>query len=286
MSDSGFGPGDIVNRRVNDHLQQLLPSQVSPTEDYHLEGQRGLPPSAVPGNGDECLCLLESYVGEDGQFSIRVERVFDRQTDREWRIENTISRTGARSLSPFTYVVRSRVEILGDIESDRSRVTWTELADDQIYGGREAQAAVFLTEKMSQLRARENGQGRNHAGSLSGLGSLASVIDTGRQLQTDWEELDELLGPTADTIAATAGFEALEKERRVEAERKGIDFLADDLTDGADRSRVDKQAEHAGRDSPSWKTPPAELTVEETTRKLRELNANIRQMRRDFESRD
>jgi hypothetical protein len=286
MSDSGFGPGDVVNRRVNDHMRQLLPSRVSPREDYHLEGQRFLPPDAIPGSGDECLCLLESYAGKDGQFKIHVERVFDGQTDREWRIENTISRTNAVSLSPFTYVVNSRIEILDDVERDRSRVTWAELADDRIYGGREAQAAVFLTEKMSQLRARENRNGGNHAGSLSRLGSLASIIDTSRQLQTDWKELDELLGPTADTIAATVGFEPLEERKRVEAEKKGIDFLTDDLADELDRGRPDTREERSDRSRPPWKTSPAELTAEETEQKVKKLNASIRRMRRDHEPRD
>lgn len=287
MSDSGFGPGDVVNRRVNKHIKQLLPSQVSAIKDYHLEGQRFLLQDSLPRNADECLCLIESYVGKNGQFEIHVERVFDRQTDGEWRIENTISRNSAGSLAPFTYLVKSRIEILGNVETDRSRVAWTELDEEQIYGGREAQAAVLLTEKMSHLRARETGNGMSHAGSLSRLGSLADIIDTGRQLRTDWEEVSELLGPNADTIAATVGFDTLEsEEERLEAEKKGIDFLTDDLTEKVDGFRADMQDESPDYDCPAWKTPPAELTVEETEHKLQKLNAKIRQMKQDLESQD
>lgn len=286
MSDSGFGPGNVVHRRVNNHMQQLLPSHVSARKDYHLEGQRFLPSELIPGGGDECLCLLESYVGKDGRFEIHVERVFERQTDSEWRIENTISRTGSGPLSPFTYLVKSRIEILGDVKTDRSRINWTEFDDDQIYGGREAQAAILLTEKMCHLRAQEDGNRRSHAGSLSRLGSLTIIINTGRQLQTDWEEVNELLGPDADTIVATAGFDALAKEEHLEAEKKGINFLTDDLTGGIDGFQTDKQDEDSDCDRPSWKTPPAELTAEETEEKVRELNTNIQQMKQDLESQD
>ncbi|QSG12825.1 hypothetical protein HSBGL_2420 [Halapricum desulfuricans] len=283
---SGFGPEDVVNRRVNRHVKELLPVQVSAQKDYLLEGQRWLASETLPGDADRCLCLLKSYVGQRGQFEIHVERVFDRGTDDEWRIENTVTRTGAGSLPPFTYLVTSEIELLGDVETDRTRVSWVALGDDPIYGGREAQAAVLLTEKMSHLRARERGQGMEHSGSLSRLGSLSNVIDTGRQLRTDWEEIDELLGPDADTIAATAGFDALEsREQYLEAERLGIDFLAADIEDlqvEGDR-REPATSRESDADRPDWQTPPAELTVDETESELRKIQYELRRMKREFD---
>ncbi|MFW6018202.1 MAG: hypothetical protein ACOCPX_05220 [Halapricum sp.] len=308
---SGFGPEDVVNRRVNRHVKELLPAQVSPQKDYLLEGQRWLASETLPGDADRCLCLLKGFVGQRGQFEIHIKRVFDRENesnrndtsarphestadpeasyndhyDGEWYIENTITRKGTGSLSPFTYLVKSDVELLGDVETDRARVAWTELGDDPIYGGREAQAAVLLTEKMSHLRARERGKGMDHSGSLSRLGSLSNVIDTGRQLRTDWEAIDELLGPDADTIAATTGFDALEsREKYLEAERLGIDFLAADIEDlqvAKDR-REPRQSRSSDADRPAWKTPPAELSIDETKRELRKIQRKLRQMKRTF----
>lgn len=287
MPGSGFGPGDVVNRRVNSHLQELLPPQVSAAKEYHLEGQRTLPAAELPGSADQCLCLLESYVGLDGQFEVQVERIFDRGTDGEWRIENAISRTGSGSLSPFTYLVQTTIELMDDVTQDRSRVAWEALGEDPIHGGTEAQAAVLLTEKMSHLRARERGHGIDHAGSLSHLGSLSNVIDDALQVDTDWVEVDALLGPDADTIAATVGFEALEaKADRLEAEKKGIDFLGDDPFDemedfGSDDAGTATQTGggNTERARPAWMTPPAELTVEETEAELRSLSAEIREMK-------
>lgn len=290
MSGSGFGPGDVVNRRVNSHLQELLPTQVSAQKDYHLEGQRVLPAEEIPGPADRCLCLLESYVGVDGQFEVQVERIFDRGSESEWRIENTISRTGSGSLSPFSYLVQTTIELMDDVRTDRSQVTWEELGEEPIHGGTEAQAAVLLTEKMSHLRARERGHGMDHAGSLSSLGSLSNVIDDALQLDTDWGELDTLLGPDSDTIAATVGFDALEAQaERLEAEKKGIDFLGDNPFDGMEDFGSDDAGttEQGGggktdRARPSWMTPPAELTVEETEAELQNLSEEIREMKQRF----
>ncbi|WP_229115548.1 hypothetical protein [Halapricum desulfuricans] len=283
---SGFGPEDVVNRRVNKHLEQLLPTQVSTRKDYHFEGQRLLPPEGLPGSADRCLCLLESYVGRRGQFEVRVERVFDRGTDSEWRIENTITRKSDGSLSPFTYLVTSEIAVLDDVEADRARVSWEALGKDPIYGGREAQAAVLLTEKMSHLRARERGKGMGHAGSLSRLGSFSNVIDAGRQLRTDWDEVEELLGPDADTIAATVGFDALEsREKRLEAEQKGIDFLTADITDlQSEGDRRDRTRNgDSDVDRPDWQTLPAELTAEEAEAELQKIRSRLRQMKRQLD---
>lgn len=290
MSDYGFGPGDIINRRVNNHVQQLLPAQIFSQKDYHLEGERFLPSTELSGSTGECLCRIESYVGANSQFEVHEERIFDHQTDNEWRIENTVSRTGAGSLPPFTYSVKSKIEILGDVETKSSRVTWAEFGEEPIYGGDEAQAAVLLTEKMSNVRAREQGNGRSHAGSMSRLGSLSNIVDNDRQLRTDWEAVNELLGPDADTIAATVGFDTIEsRDQRLEAEKKGIDFLTDDLesidgfqTDGKAR---DGQSQGGQPESvrPAWKTPPAELTAEQTEEELRGLTEEIREMKQDLD---
>jgi hypothetical protein len=285
MSGSGFGPGDVLNRRVNTHINELLPNRILSNKDYYLDGRRFLQSDSLPGQGDECRCSLESYVGKKGKFEIHLNRVFEPETAREWRITNTISRPENGSGSPFTYIVESQIEIMGDLKSDQSRVAWADFDEEPLFGGPEAQAAILLTEKMSHRRARENGNGRNHAGSLSRLGSLADIIDTGRQLRTDWEAVSELLGPDAETIAATVGFEAIESsEKRVAAAEKGIDFLNDDLTGDGEGFEPANETTRQNSDRPAWKTPPAHLSVEETEEKVQTLNEDIRQMKQDLDA--
>lgn len=286
MGHSGFGSDDIVNRRVNKHLTALLPTQVSADQAYHLEGQRTLPAAAVPSHATTGQCFIESYVGPDGHFEIHQQRVFDHETDTAWRIENRISRQGSGSLPPFTYLVRTRITVMGETRTDRARVPWADLDDDPIYGGREAQAAVLLSEKMAHLLARDQGKGMTHSGSLSRLGSLSNVIDEGRQLRTDWAEMNDLLGPDADTIAATSGFERLESsEKRRAAKQKGIEFLDED----APARLADRRAESGqpteddqSRERASWETPPSALTVAETNDLLRTLQARIRRMQTEL----
>lgn len=291
MAGQGFSSDDVVNRRVNSHLEELLPSRVSTQRDYHFEGQRLLPPEQVPGDAETCLCYLETYVGQNGCFEVHVERVFDRDTDGEWTCTNRVCRDGdgPRQQSPFEYAVRTKLGLLGDTHADRSCVEWATLDRDPIYGGREAQAAVLLAEKMSHYCAREEGNPMDHRGSLASLGSLSNVVDTGRQVDVDWEDVDALLGPDAETIAATTGFEELvSDEKRQKAEQKGIDFLRDGCLELLDEyeGAFDSDTPSEGCDGASepWQTIPAEMSTTEAEAKLRTIRRRIREMQDGFGS--
>lgn len=285
MADGGFGPDDVVNRRVNRHLTELLPSRVSTQRDYHLEGQRSLPPEQVPDIAETCFCHLEAYVGRNGRFEINVERVFDRGTEHEWTCDNRISRGESGSRPPFEYTVRTTLALMGDTHVDRSHVEWTELGSDPVYGGHEAQAAVLLTEKMSHMYAREDGNPMNHCGSLSSLGSFSNVVDSGRQIEADWNDVDELLGPDAETVAATSSFDELvSDERRQRATQRGFDFLAEDFPESLDEYEDDPGsggsagAESDGAARP-WQTAPAEMSTAEAEARLGHIRRRIREMK-------
>jgi hypothetical protein len=288
-----FGPGAVVNRRVNRHLQELVPEASNPDVDYTFEGRRGLPADQVLGRSNTGVCTLEAFVGVDGQFEIRVERVFDPDSERQWVVRNRIARTEttmSRSVGPFEYVVRTELVIQGDERTDESVVDWTELGEDPIYGGREGRAATILAERMANRRAGAS-PGADHYGSLSGVGSLSAVVDNDRYISTDWETLDGLVGPEADTIAATADTGTIaSNEERERAKAKGIDFLADGLHDDLEDRGGETEGWRTGNlwtdiqdrpDDEGWRSLPDGMTEAEAREKIRGIVEEIRNMKRD-----
>lgn len=291
MPRDGFGPGTVVNRRVNKHIKTLIPRTTHQHKDYHLEGQRALPPTQIPGKADTCFCYLEVYVGTEGQFAVHQERRFDHNADTEWRCKNEICRTESErsGRSPFTYSVETTINLCGRSQADRSHVSWSTLDDDPIYGGLEAQAATLLAEKMAHSKAVENGH-HDHYGSLSRLGSLSNIIDTNRCLVVTWEEVDAMLGPNADTIAASAGFNPLSGEQRDKAEEKSIDFLTDDLDEELASFEGPKGESHnadgsrTARDdsSESWETLPEGMSPAEAEEALSGMQDRLAAIRKDL----
>jgi len=298
MGSSGFGPGDVLNRRVSGHIAELLPANVSRRSDYYIEGRRWLDPGRIPGGAKQGFCRLEAYVGSGGEFEVQLARAYDPKTDHGWRCRNRIARTsaaGGRSLDPFEYVVRTVVTIGGKKRTDRSTVDWETLGADHIYGGREAQADVLLCEKVAHYIANSDDGFASHAGSLSGCGSLSRVIDEGRPLDADWETVDDLLGPDADTIAARVGVEPIESEDRIErARERGIEFLSadlntrlaeTDLAEGDWQDVSDAAPVGEGNEEP-WKHLPGDLDPEEAEAKLAEMRATISEIRERRETDD
>lgn len=290
----GFGPGAVVNRRVNRHLQDLVPSASNPDVDYTFEGGRGLPPEMVLGRANTGVCTLEAFVGVDGQFEIRIERVFDPDSERQWVVRNRIARTEttlSRSVGPFEYVVKTELVIGGDHRTDSSVVGWSELGDDPIYGGREAQAATILCERMANRRGSDT-PSTDHYGSLHGVGSLSAVVDNDRYVSTDWETLDGLIGPDADTIAATADTETIaSNEERERAKAKGIDFLADGLHDDLADRDGESEGWRTGNlwtdvqdrpDDEGWDSLPEGMSEDEAREKIRGMVEEIRDMKQNF----
>jgi hypothetical protein len=291
MVDRGFGPGEVLNRRVSGHIAELLPANLTTRSEYYVDGRRWLHPDRIPGGAKQGICSLEAYVSAGGEFEIQVSRAFDPKTDHGWRCHNRIARTraaGGRSLDPFEYLVRSALTIGGKKRTDRSTVDWATLGEDHIYGGREAQAAVLLCEAVTHRLAKSDEGFTSHHGSLSGCGSLSRVIDEGRPVDVDWETVDDLLGPDADTIAAQAGVEPIESEERIErARERGIEFLDGDLVgrlddtgfaDGDWRS-VSDASPASGGEKERWRTLPGDVDPDEAAAKLAEMRDSIREMR-------
>jgi len=298
MVDRGFGPGEVLNRRVSGHIAALLPANLTTRSNYFVDGRRWLHPDRIPGGANQGICSLEAYVGTGGEFEIQVSRAFDPKTDHGWRCHNRIARTraaGGRSLDPFEYLVRSAVTIGGKKRTDRSTVDWATLGDDDIYGGREAQAATLLCEKVAHRLAESDEGFTSHHGSLSGCGSLSRVINEGRPIDVDWATVDDLLGPDADTIAAQAGVEPIESEERIErARERGIEFLDENLVgelgdtgfaEGDWRDVSDASPASEGAKEP-WRTLPGDVEPDEAETKLAEMRDAIREMREQDRSRD
>ncbi|PSP82351.1 hypothetical protein BRC83_09490 [Halobacteriales archaeon QS_1_68_17] len=292
MPPGGFGPGDAVNRRVNSHLRALLPGHVSSDRDYYFEGQRTLPPERIPGGADEGICFVEAYVGTDGQFAIYEEREFGSDEAGGWRCENRITRRrseGVSSLDPFEYAVRTAVEIGGRTRTDRSAVEWPTLGADPIYGGIETQAAALLAEKMAHRKVHATTGYADHCGSLSRVGSLSRAIDSSHYLPVDWTDVDALLGPDADTIASSVGFEGIDSERRCRrARERGVDFLAEDLE--AKLRAVDVGGTDSGDEPsdpaetrPPWTTLPADVDPETAAARIGQMHRRIVEMRHELQ---
>jgi hypothetical protein len=231
MPNSWFGPDDVVNRRVSRHVATLLPNHVPPNTDFTFHGVRVLPPGDLPEDVGRGACKLSAYVGRRGQFLVAVERRFDPHLDGEWACYNRIERTdsaGVDSLDTFEYVVRTAV-VDEETRTARTELPWRQLGETPAYGGREAQAAVLLAEKLADRRAEATGA-TDAASSLRRLGSLWGAIDHQHVIDLGWEEADALLGPESDTIAASATIERIESDAvKKQAIRDGVDFLTDDL---------------------------------------------------------
>lgn len=297
MPSGGFGPGKVRNRRVSGHIAELLPANLSRRSDYFLDGRRWLHPDHIPGGAKQGVCSLEAYVGSGGEFEVQVARSFDPETDHGWRCWNRIARTssaGGRSLDPFEYLVRTAVKIGGKKRTDRSVVDWETLGDDHMYGGREAQAAVLLCENVAHRIAKSDDGFTSHHGSLSGSGSFSRVVDRGQPIDVDWETVDDLLGPDADTIAAQVGIEPVQSEERIErAEERGIEFLDEDLTDRLDDTEFAEgdwrtvSDAAPGDDAPEpWRTLPGDVDPEEAEAKLARMRRTLQGMRAGREDDD
>jgi len=286
VSPDGFAPGEVVNRRVTSHVKELLPTGGAEGTAYRFGGSRWLSPAEIPGSARTCRCELEGHVGAEGGFVIRLRREFDPDEAGGWTCRNDFERTataGVGSLDPFEYPLRTAVTIGGRKRTDRRTVRWAAVADDPLFGGREAQAALLLAEAAAN-RAADGG----HPGSLGGFGSLPSVVDRSGGLDTDWSQLDDLLGPDADTIAAAVEFESMETdERRRAATEKGLEFLSpefeaecapfEEWQDGDWAELSDAATRPPSAES--WRTLPADMDPEAAADLLVEMREQLRELR-------
>ncbi|MGM0371408.1 MAG: hypothetical protein ACQEQJ_02750 [Halobacteriota archaeon] len=241
MPSRGWGSGEVLSRRVGAHVDELVPKTIGDVDSVQFTGtgvmrQCVLPDSAVSG-----LIELRGQVGEDSQFELQVIQQMQRRSgdsegqSSDWTVELTFSRTdqsGVSALDPFHYALDCRERTSEGVTSNSTVVSLDAIAQHERYGREESVAALLLTEIVANRKAstdRERSDRVSHAGSLALLGSFNTAIDQGRIPwdggHLDWEAVDELLGPDAETLAATVNVETAVSETQRQAAAKGRQFL-------------------------------------------------------------
>lgn len=222
-----FGPGEVYNRRVTKHLQALLPDRTRSGDDYTFGGRTVLDSESNPGKPAGGTCQIRAYVGGDGQITVLERSRITSGTEVLWASRNLIRRTHAvdgAEMEPFRYHVVTEIQSGDTTKENRTRVNVSEFTEKPIYGGREAQAAVLLAERVAVEKVPASA--RQSCCSLQDLPSFPRVIGKG-WLELDWADLDDLLGPDADTIAADVSLDSLADAEREAAATKGIEIFTD-----------------------------------------------------------
>ena len=288
---SRSSPGRVYNRRVTRHIERLLPEQSLTREDFTFSGDTIIDRENNPGKPPGGRCAVKSYVGGDGQFTVlEKSRLRSETGETLWACWNRIRRThdvDAPALSPFEYHVQTQIFSEGQRKRDETIITVEELESMPVYGGREAQAAVILSERLAVEKAIAPGNRNDICCSLHALPSLPRVIDRGEILRLSWREMDALLGPDSEMIAANVDIEPVNDEEREEAIEKGVKLLdpdsevAGECADkrrerGRSRARDHEEADHV--DGISQRLPE-DISPEEAEEKLQEMVEEIYDMR-------
>ncbi|AKH97461.1 hypothetical protein [Halanaeroarchaeum sulfurireducens] len=243
MSEANWGSGDVLSRKVGNHIQEILPANLQNSENAYFEQDGILRGELLPEDATEGTIHIVGGVGEDSQFKVLVEKTLTLNyvSDEGEPIERTVQLTFYRAeskdldeLAPFEYTVTIR-EMEREATRTETRIpTIADIATDRYLGREETLAALLLTEIIANKKAssgRNRTERLSHAGSLAQLGSINAAIDNNRfrfGWGLDWETLNDLLGPDAETIISKTSVETTTPERRKAASQKGIDFLADD----------------------------------------------------------
>jgi hypothetical protein len=280
-----FGPGEVYNRRVTDHLQTLLPDRMRPGDNYSFGGQTVLDSESNLGKPAGGTCRIKGYVGADGQITV-LER--SRVTSGEevlWASRNVIRRThsvGGPNMEPFRYHVRTEIQSSANTKSGQTAIDISEFTSKPVHGGREAQAAVLLAERIAV--EKESRSATTSCCSLQDLPSFPRVVSKG-WIGLDWQEINDLLGPEADTIAASVSLDPVHEAERQTAESKGIEIFTGPNEDLAaevgDRTPANATRPHPWDDREDDRIPtelPDDVDGREAERKLSEMIDRIQRM--------
>ena len=281
-----FGPGEVYNRRVTNHLQSLLPDATRPGDSYTFGGSTVLGRDSNPGKPAGGTCRIKAYVGADGQLTVLEKSAIKQDDELLWASRNLIRRThdvDGADMEPFSYHVRTRIQSRDSRKGNETTVDLTEFTSKPVYGGREAQAAVLLAERV----AKEKGPGGGgHCCSLRDLPSFPRVVGRG-WLGLDWQVINDLLGPEADTIAANVSIDAVQDEERQAAEAKGIEIFTPGES-AVNEVADDRSPANAGRRAPPTRDDddvptrlPDDVSPGEAERKIFEMVERIRRMKSD-----
>ena len=233
-------PGRLYNRRVTKHIADLLPERVLSDQNFTFEGKTILDREKNPGKPAGGTCKIKSYVGRDGQLAVLEKSQLVSQGETLWACWNRIRRThavGGTALAPFRYHVQTQILNRGERKRDETVISLAGLEEMPVYGGREAQAALILAESLAVEKAVVPEERADVCCSLHRLPSLPAVIDRDEILSLSWKEVDALVGPDSEMIAADASIEKVLDEERTEARKKGVKMFTDEGPDFGDRTR-------------------------------------------------
>lgn len=242
-----------------------------------------------PGKPAGGVCRIKAYVGADGQLTVLEKSEVKSEDEVLWASRNVIRRThevDGAEMQPFRYDVRTKIKSRDSVKGNRTRVSVREFTSKPVYGGREAQAAVLLAERVGIEKEPTHGSQGRSCCSLHDLPSLPRVIDRG-WIGLDWSELNDLLGPEADTIAANTAIESVKEEEREAAEAKGIEIFTpgDEAVDDAVGTRTPANADQRTGPSPDDDRIRTELpdSVDpgDAERWLVEMAKQVRRMKSD-----
>ncbi|WP_148661801.1 hypothetical protein [Halodesulfurarchaeum formicicum] len=248
MPSRGWGSGDVLSRRVGAHIDELVPKTIGDVDSVQFTGTGAMRNCILPESAVGGIIELRAQVGEHSQFELTVtQRMQKRRGGSEgespdWTIETTFARTeqsGHTKLDPFHYAVAVREQTPAGATSESTVRSLEAIATHDGYGHEESIAALLLTEIVANRKAStdsERSSRVSHAGSLAMLGSFNSAVDQGRipwdEGSLDWQTVDELLGPDAETLAATVNVETAVSETQRRAAAKGRHFPAATAADG------------------------------------------------------
>jgi hypothetical protein len=262
---------------------------VVPENDFTFGGTTVIDRENNPGRPAGGTCTIKSYVGEDGQLAVLEKSELRLEEEIAWACWNRIRRThtvDATELPPFRYHVQTQIFDRGSRRRDETIVSLAGLEEMPVYGGREAQAALLLAESLAVEKAIAPEKRSDVCCSLHRLPSLPRLVDRGELLRLSWRELDELIGPDAEMIAANAGVDTVPDEERQEAATKGVKLFTDEdhsveseeFTERRGRRSQSPEQTRRERDAQSL---PDDMSREEAEEKLIEMAEEIYEMRGD-----
>ena len=303
MSKHNWGSGEVVSRRVGNHLDDVLPASLSQDDDVHFSAYGALRDPILPDAAVGGVIELSGAVGESSQFEVTVEQRMQRRVaaggdpdGEDWLVRATLSRIddrGPTDLDPFRYHVEWRERTTDRTRGDTEVVSLGTVADTYQFGRAEGVALLLLTEIVANRKAassRDRNERVNHAGSLARLGSFHTAVDEkripGADGPLDWEAVDGLLGPEADTLAASMNVTTTVPEKQRRAAAKGRDFLSDaaDETDAGSGSaapnsrpndRLATLLEEIGATEPDVEGPPILVAPDRARRQLERLESML-----------
>jgi hypothetical protein len=269
----------------------LLPEHTPAENDFTFSGRTVVDRENNPGKPAGGTCIIKAYVGDDGQLAVLEKSELKLEGEIAWACWNRIRRThtvDGADIPPFRYHVQTQIFDRGTRKRDETIVSLAGLEEMPVYGGREAQAALLVAESLAVEKAVAPDERSDVCCSLHRLPSLPRLVDRGEYVRLSWRELDELVGPDAEMIAADASIHTVPDEERQEAATKGVKMFTDEDNDVAEEEFTDRSARRRARADAdpdeqrrerNARSLPDDMSPEEAEQKLVEMAEEIYEMR-------